>query len=70
MTTSAPEDIPRGMDFLFSRHRLNVATSRARCLAVLFASPELLRVNCKKPEHLKLVNALCQFLEKCPAGSG
>ena len=32
MTTSSPELAPRGMDFLYSRHRLNVATSRARCV--------------------------------------
>src|SRR5207244_4103584 len=29
MTTSAPEDAPRGMEFLYSLDRLNVATSRA-----------------------------------------
>ena len=28
MATSAPEDAPRGMDFLYSLNRLNVATSR------------------------------------------
>ncbi len=39
MTTSSPELAPRGMDFLYSRHRLNVATSRARCISVVVASP-------------------------------
>ena len=39
MTTSSPELAPRGMDFLYSRNRLNVATSRARCVAVVVASP-------------------------------
>ena len=34
-----PEDAPRGMGFLYSRNRLNVATSRARCVAVVVASP-------------------------------
>ena len=38
MTSSSPEDAPRGMDFLYSRNRLNVATSRARCVAVVVAS--------------------------------
>ena len=39
MATSTPEDAPRGMDFLYSLNRLNVATSRARCCAAIVASP-------------------------------
>src|SRR3712207_3027172 len=41
MATSSSEDIPRNVEFLYSRNRLNVAVSRARCLAVLVASPRL-----------------------------
>ena len=63
MTTSSPEDAPRGMSFLYSRHRLNVATSRARCVAVVVAEPALLRVRARTPEQMKLANALCQFVE-------
>ncbi|HEU5326402.1 MAG TPA: TM0106 family RecB-like putative nuclease [Candidatus Limnocylindria bacterium] len=63
MTTSSPELAPRGMDFLYSRNRLNVATSRARCVAVVVASPELLRVRARTPEQMRLANALCQFVE-------
>jgi uncharacterized protein len=63
MTTSSPEDAPRGMDFLYSRHRLNVATSRARCVAVVVAEPALLRVRARTPEQMRLANALCQFAE-------
>jgi uncharacterized protein len=63
MTTSSPEDAPRGMDFLYSRHRLNVATSRARCIAVVVAEPALLRVRARTPEQMRLANALCQFVE-------
>ena len=37
MTSSSPEDAPRGMGFLFDPHRLNVATSRAQCLTILIA---------------------------------
>jgi superfamily I DNA and/or RNA helicase len=33
--SSSGEEIPRGLEFLFSRNRLNVAISRARCLAYL-----------------------------------
>lgn len=63
MTSSSPEDAPRGMSFLYSRNRLNVATSRARCIAVVVAEPALLRVRARTPEQMRLANALCQFTE-------
>jgi predicted RecB family nuclease len=63
MTTSTPELAPRGMDFLYSRHRLNVATSRARCISVVVASPELFRVRARTPEQMRLANAFCRFAE-------
>ena len=47
MASSSGEDVPRGLEFLLSRNRLNVAISRARCLAYLVASPRLLEVNCR-----------------------
>ena len=59
MATSSGEDLPRDMSFLFSRNRLNVAISRARCLAVLYASPRLLEVSCNTIEQMQLVNTLC-----------
>ena len=63
MTTSSAADAPRGMGFLYSPHRLNVATSRARCLAVLVACSELLRPDCRTPEQMRLANAFCRFGE-------
>ena len=63
MTTSHPELAPRGMDFLYSRHRLNVATSRARCVAIVVASPDLFRVRARTPEQMRLANAFCRFVE-------
>jgi uncharacterized protein len=63
MTTSTPEEAPRDLEFLYSGNRLNVAISRARGLAVLVASPALLRVACRTPEQMRLVNALCRFVE-------
>lgn len=63
MATSRPEDAPRGMEFLFSRNRLNVATSRARCLAIVVASPRLFEVECRSPRQMQLANALCRFRE-------
>ncbi len=64
MTSSSAEDAPRGLEFLYSGNRLNVAVSRAQALCVLVASPELARASCKTPQQIKLVNALCAFLEQ------
>jgi uncharacterized protein len=63
MATSSGEEIPRNLEFLFSRNRLNVAISRARCLAVLVCNPELLHIRCKNAEQMRLLNALCLFVE-------
>jgi len=63
MATSTPEDAPRGMDFLYSLNRLNVATSRARCVAVVVGSPALFQVPCKTPRQIELANAFCRYLE-------
>jgi uncharacterized protein len=66
MTSSSAEDAPRGMAFLYSRNRLNVATSRARCVAVVVASPDLLRVRARSVAEMRLANALCLFVEMAP----
>ena len=63
MTTSTLEDAPRGMEFLYSLNRLNVAVSRAQCVAVIVASPALFQVDCKTPRQIQLANALCRYLE-------
>ena len=66
MGSSSSEDVPRGLDFLFSRNRLNVAISRAQCLAYLVCSPRLLDANCKTVEQMRLANALCRLVELAP----
>jgi predicted RecB family nuclease len=63
MATSTPQDAPRGMEFLYSANRLNVATSRAQCVTVLVASPALFDVQCKTPRQIELANAFCRYLE-------
>ena len=63
MATSTPEEAPRGMEFLYSLNRLNVATSRARCAAIVVASPALVRVACHTPRQMQLANALCRLVE-------
>jgi uncharacterized protein len=59
MASSTAEDAPRGMDFLYDLHRLNVAVSRARSIAIVVCSPELQRVLCRTPNQLRLANAQC-----------
>jgi uncharacterized protein len=63
MASSTPEEAPRGMEFLYSLNRLNVATSRARCVAMVVASPALVRVTCRTPRQMQLANALCRLVE-------
>ncbi len=63
MATSRPEDAPRGMEFLYSLHRLNVATSRARCLTLVVASPALVAARARTPREMILANALCRLDE-------
>jgi uncharacterized protein len=67
MATSRPEDAPRGIEFLYSLNRLNVATSRARCAVFVVASPRLFEPECKTPRQMKLANALCRYAEMAPA---
>ena len=63
MATSSAEEAPHGMEFLYSLNRLNVATSRARCLALVVASPGLLKVRCRTPRQMRLANALARLVE-------
>ena len=63
MATSSGEEIPRNVEFLYSRNRLNVAVSRAKCLAVLVCNPNLLTIRCRSIEQMRLVNALCLLVE-------
>ena len=56
MATSSAEYLPRNLDFLFSKNRINVAISRAKCLSVVLFSPKLLSLRCKSPEEMALVN--------------
>ena len=64
MTTSSPEDAPRGMEFLYSSNRFNVATSRARCVCILVANPLLFEPECHTPRQMKLANVVCRYREK------
>ncbi|MGO4118722.1 TM0106 family RecB-like putative nuclease [Rhizobium ruizarguesonis] len=61
--TSSYADAPRGMEFLYSANRFNVAISRAKCLAILVGSPEIFEPECKTPRQMQLANAFCRYLE-------
>jgi len=63
LTTSTPQDAPRGMDFLFDPNRFNVATSRAICACIVVGSPALFEPDCRTPKQMRLANAFCRFLE-------
>jgi hypothetical protein len=63
LLTSSAEDVPRTLDFLFSRNRLNVAVSRAMCLACIVASPRRLESRARTIEQMRLINAPCRFAE-------
>ena len=63
MTTSAAADMPRGPEFLFSRHRLNVAVSRARCLAYLVCTEALLNSRAADIDDMRLIATLSAFVE-------
>jgi uncharacterized protein len=63
MASSSSEEAPRGMEFLYDLHRLNVAVSRAMCLAIVVSNPNLAGVFCRTPNQMHLANALCRLRE-------
>jgi uncharacterized protein len=63
MTSSSPQDAPRGMEFLYNENRFNVATSRARVLCILVGSPKLFEPACKNPKQMKMANGFCRYVE-------
>ena len=63
MTDSSATEMARGMEFLLSPHRLNVAISRGKALSFVFAAPALVRTPCATVEQMRLVNSLCALPE-------
>lgn len=63
MASSTTEEAPRGINFLFSPNRLNVATSRAKCICILIASQALFEAECNTIEQMKWTNGLCRYRE-------
>jgi superfamily I DNA and/or RNA helicase len=63
LASSSHADAPRGMEFLYSLNRLNVATSRAKCVTILVGSPQVFEAECRTPRQMQLANAFCRYLE-------
>lgn len=63
LASSSHADAPRGMEFLYSLNRLNVATSRAKCVTILVGSPQVFKAECRTPRQMQLANAFCRYLE-------
>lgn len=63
LASSSPADAPRGMDFLYSPNRFNVAVSRAKAIFIMVGSPKIFEPDCKSPEQIKLANPFCRFIE-------
>lgn len=58
MTASSAEETTRGMEFLLSLNRINVAVSRAKGLALVFGAPRLREAKCDTVEQMRLLNTL------------
>lgn len=61
--TSSHADAPRGIEFLYSLNRLNVATSRAKCISIIVSAPAIFEAECRTPRQIQLANAFCRYLE-------
>lgn len=51
----------RGLGFILDRNRINVAVSRAKCLAVVVADPRIARSSTGNIEEMKLLNLFCKL---------
>lgn len=63
VASSSTEDAPRGMDFLYSPNRFNVAVSRAQIAFILVSNPLIFEADCKSPKEMKLANPYCRYIE-------
>ncbi len=64
MTASRTEDAPRGIEFLLNRNRLNVAVSRAQCLAIVVASPAIATAHCTTLDQMVQLNLFCKLMQQ------
>ena len=62
MCTSDAAESPRGIEFLFSKNRLNVAISRAQALAIVVANPKLATTAVTRLEQMEQVSFFAQLV--------
>ena len=75
MCASDARDSSRGLEFLLSPNRLNVAVSRAECLAVVVGEERLALARAETVRQMALVNRMCRLVERSgpalrPTGRG
>lgn len=63
MCTSDASESPRGMDFLFDEHRINVAISRAQSLAIVIAHPGLVTTPANSLKQMRKINVIAKLFE-------
>lgn len=63
LTASSAEEAPRGLGFLLSANRLNVAMSRAQCLSIVVGSPMLAAGSANNVEEAEQLNSLCRIIQ-------
>ncbi|RUR08082.1 TM0106 family RecB-like putative nuclease [Legionella sp. km772] len=64
MCASSAHESPRGLNFLFDKNRLNVAISRAQCMAIIVYSPALLQSGPRNVEQLSMMNMFCNLVQE------
>ena len=62
MCSSDAADSPRGIDFLFSKNRLNVAISRAQALAFVVGNPKLANTSVNNLKQMEQINFFCDIV--------
>ncbi|MFF5020982.1 TM0106 family RecB-like putative nuclease [Micrococcus luteus] len=64
MAASSPQEVPRGLDFLLNRNRLNVSISRGQWAAYLVHSPALADALPTRPEDLPMIGAFLRLVHR------
>ena len=64
MTCSSGLDAPRGVGFLFSRERFNVALSRAKAHAFVLCTQDLLDTHAMTVDQMRMISAIDAFVER------